>query len=109
MCTKNSLQTVDYKKRLENEHGNTSLPPKDVKLSLLTNSLEFGNTIAQQKWENISELVNFSTIYYTIESFLMDTQLTSTSVGKVIADGKVSILTMHSAKGFIMWYLFHQL
>lgn len=72
------LKETDYKKRLENEHG---------------------SSIAEQKWENISELVNFATRYYTIESFLMDTQLTLASTGKVIAGGKVSILTMHSAKG----------
>lgn len=61
--------------------------------------LEYGHTIAQEKWECLSELVNFATRYYTIETFLMDTQLTSECSGKNALGGKVSILTIHSAKG----------
>lgn len=71
-----------------------------------TLEIEYSESTVEKMWDNVSELVNFATRYYTIETFLMDTQLTSECEGKPIAGGKVSIMTIHSAKGLEWNYVF---
>lgn len=71
-----------------------------------TLDIEYDKSTVEKMWDNIGELINFATRYYTIETFLIDTQLTGQTEGKPIAGGKVNLMTIHSAKGLEWDYVF---
>jgi DNA helicase-2/ATP-dependent DNA helicase PcrA len=54
---------------------------------------------AVDKWNNVDELVNVASRFYTIESLLIDIQLVDETNEKNNANNKVTISSIHSAKG----------